>query len=161
MTAEKSNIVTIMVEEDVLNEVFEVDFWSVGESDRLSYEGEDEAIEFFLDDLYDSDVLPEQIELVAYRRRKPTFEEFKGSVIERFIERLDEEYADPDGYDHTTVTKRMLEAEERFIKEVLDEYTPWLCEVVFRKKVSLKDWVAEKMPELLHLFKKGAKNERH
>ena len=28
MTAEKSNIVTIMVEKDVLNEVFEVDFWS-------------------------------------------------------------------------------------------------------------------------------------
>jgi len=50
-----------------------------------------------------------------------------GRVLEEVLERLDEEYGDPDG-DPFDATAKMWEAANAFACAVLDEYVPWMCE---------------------------------
>lgn len=126
----------------------EPDFWDACERERLTYEDIDDAIEEYLDQLAPGK-LPETVEVKGYVRREPSISEYEGAMLENLIERLDEEYGDPDAYHATPASENMKAAELVFIKAVLAEYESWQCEPVITKEIDALAWVREHRPEWL------------
>lgn len=103
------------------------------------------AIEDYLDGL---DLpFPKTIKVYGYAPMK-TSVSFSNYPLERVLEDLDEEYANPDG-EGTKPTEAMKEAEKAFIEVVEREYKSWMCEVVITEEVVVEDWVKEHHPEWL------------
>lgn len=50
------------------------------------------------------------------------------SILDRVLEELDEEYADPDSYDNTEPNQAMKDAAEAFAKVIEREYKSYMCE---------------------------------
>jgi hypothetical protein len=65
------------------------------------------------------------------------------SPLEYVIERLDDEYGNPDS-DGTDITPAMEQAEQIFIDAILEEYVPWTCEHVVEKQINIKEWLDAK-----------------
>lgn len=61
------------------------------------------------------------------RMTLPRAESIAEDVLNEVLERLDEEYGDPDG-DYTSPTDSMRQMAEAFARSVLCQYTPWCCE---------------------------------
>ena len=133
-----------------MSDTREIEYWSVGEQERLSHETIDEAVEWFLDGVGGGTeglrpFLASTIEVIGYARMEPGIEFLKSALLERALEALDEEYAGPDG-DYSEATEAMKAAEEVFIQAILAEYTPWTCEQVCTRKVNVEEWVKEHQP---------------
>lgn len=68
------------------------------------------------------------IRVLVYRKATMGEPEmFADCVIEDLLDRMDEEYGNPDG-DLAVATPTMREAATTFVKTVMAEYTPWECE---------------------------------
>ena len=65
----------------------------------------------------------------VFRRMDPKkhADKLAASVLEDLLERLDEEYSDPDG-DYTKPTERMKVVARVFVDAVLNDYQAWACE---------------------------------
>ena len=125
----------------------EAKFWGQEEDERLTHTEMDDAIESILDSPISE--LPETIEVCGFTHIKLTdVDSLAEGVLERFLDRLDEEYSDPDGC-YTDPTGKMIEASKEFVATVLDEYKVWACELVSRETVNVKDWIKENRPEWL------------
>ena len=125
----------------------EIDYWDCREyAEQLSHGDIEEAVENYLDGLYQKD-WPETLTVFGHVRMKPLDEEF--SDLERLLETLDEEYGDPDG-DGPEQTPAMIEAEKAFIEVMRKEYHVWACEQVTTREINVQEWVKANCPHWLN-----------
>lgn len=123
-------------------------YWSCNpEIERLTHESMEAAVEWHLDALT-LDLWPEEMFVYGFARMEISPEQLREAPLEHILERLDEEYADPEG-SYSEPTKKMREAERAFIDAVLEEYEPWMCEQVTEVKIKVLPWVREHLPNLL------------
>ena len=116
-----------------------IDYWDLEDIEQLNYDDKDEAIEAILDE-YPTD--PDTITLCGYRRMKITHPDYiADDVLERLIDRLDEEYGRPD--EASEITKKMKKAAEKFVSKIILLYEVYNCEVVCRETIDVKKWRAE------------------
>ena len=118
--------------------------WGSPDDERLEYIDEDEAIEEILDDI--DGPLPEAITICGFARIE--INTLRLHPLEDCLDTLDEDYGDPDG-EPAHPTEAMKEAERVFLETIKKEYTPWMCEEVCRKEISVADWVKENRPDWL------------
>jgi len=65
-----------------------------------------------------------------------------GSIIESVLENLDAEFGN-EACDPTEVTTEMMEAEQAFIKRVLELYSPLSYRVIGEEEIDVPTWVRE------------------
>ena len=131
-----------------MSELREAEYWSCSkDNERLTHESIDEAVEWFLSALRPAGMPPKVI-VYGFARLEIMAATHRGDPLEGFLERLDEEHADPDG-GCTFPTERMKEAERVFIEAVLAEYVPWGCEQVTEVEIDAMAWVREHRPDWL------------
>jgi len=111
-----------------------IECWDEPDREDLRFSDRDEAIEAILDAM--DDPLPEKITICGYARMKVSL----SGILEDILERLDEEYSDPDG-NPTDPTDAMKKAEADFIAVMEREYEPWMCEEVCREEVNVSEWI--------------------
>jgi hypothetical protein len=117
--------------------------------DHLIYTEPDEAIENFLEGLFEPDShgiegLPKTITLYGFEPMKviPS----RCNPLECLLDDLDEEYGNPDG-DRPAASSKMKDAEKAFIEAVVAEYRPWAHERTWECEVDVEAWVWDNMPE--------------
>jgi len=123
----------------------EIIAWSCNrEEEHLTYDDMDDAIEAYLDDFGPTgERTPKTVTVYGFARMELKRAECR--VLADLLERLDEEYGDPDG-DWGVATTAMEEAEKHFIDVVLAEYCPWACEAVKEVTVDTNEWIKEHRP---------------
>ena len=117
------------------------DYWGLEDADRLYHDDKDEAIEAILEGMEPE---TETIEICGFTQMDISVSWL--SPLEDILERLDEEYGDPDG-DYTKPTEAMKEAEKAFLAVIKKEYTSYMCEVVCRETVNVNEWIKEHRPD--------------
>lgn len=130
-------------------------YWDLPDREHLQYTSLEEAIEGNLDGWMDQrkgtpellEALPETLTLAGFARMEPDAERWPESVLEDFLNCLDENYGNPD--DYTDPTEGMKEAAKVFVEAVLKEYTAWACIEVCRKVIDVHAWVRYHRPEWL------------
>jgi len=131
-----------------------ISYWSCRDDlERLSDEDMDEAIEAYLDDLWERDqewasyasYLPETLSVYGWKRIKIK-PEMLWEPLEDVLERLDEEFGDPDG-EGFQITDKMKEAQQAFLATVAAEYKCWACEVAITKEIDPVAWIKEHRPD--------------
>lgn len=130
----------------------EVKFWAAPDTERLVHTDFDEAVEDILDGMEPTPIaeLPETIEVAGFARAiVPLNVLYK--PLEDIIERLDEDYGDPEGEYFTESTDTMREAQAQFLQIVRDEYQKqcWACDAITRVTVDVQSWIAEHAPRWL------------
>jgi hypothetical protein len=118
----------------------EIVFWDRADTEYLSIEDKDEAIEKIIDDL--SLLVPSEIEVVGYKRVKikVDIESSAENLLSNLIENLDEDYGGEDG---TDITEEMSEYAIEFVKKILSIYPVWSCEEGCRETIDAKAWVEQ------------------
>ena len=99
-----------------------------------------EAIEDYLDGI-DPKEMPKKITVIAYQRMMVTK---KLNMLEDVLQNLDETYGDDSPYGQSDESlRKMRDAEEEFIKVILENYVPISCEPVPGKEipVDVKYWI--------------------
>jgi len=115
-------------------EVMRNDYWAIGDPDILTNEDFDQCISDYLDEIVVSE-WPETVEVEGWISRTVGDGVFlTGSLLERVLESLDEEYCGEDG-EYTEASDTMKEAESVFIAAILAEY--------------VLEWAKKNRPELL------------
>ena len=125
-------------------------FWDCDEGrERLIHTEPYEAIEYHLDDMHPVSVedMPDEIKVYGFAPMKVAIEDWKESVLDGLLERLDENHGNPD--DYTEPTDAMLKAEAVFLSSVLSEYVVWNCELCEEKTIVVRDWIQEHRPDWL------------
>jgi len=125
-------------------------YWSCDpDAERLQADTPDEAIEEFLD-CVDQEDWPENLMAVGYAPMSVSHHEPNPvRVLDDVLERLDEDYADPDG-DPTEPTEIMIAAAKAFCAEVRAHYVPFACQSTGEKvEVNVQAWVREHRPDWL------------
>lgn len=97
----------------------------------------DDAVGDILDQM-DPSEWPATVRVGKWARRKIGV--IDGLVLSDTLERLDEEYGDPDDTTTTEPSVGMKEAEKRFIDRVLSEYRPLAYEEVEVLTISVPEW---------------------
>lgn len=129
-------------------------YWSCRDDlERLSDEDMDEAIEAYLDDLWERDQewasykshLPEKLSVYGWKRIKVNAD-MLWEPLEDVLDRIDEEYGDPDG-DGQDITDKMKEAQRVFLEAVAAEYKCWACEVACTREIDPLEWIKEHRPD--------------
>ena len=130
----------------------QVKFWGPPEAERLIHDDIDEAIADILDDMHLTPIseLPETIEVVGYAPIQISVNKMR-DPLEDIIERLDEDYGDPDGVRETEITNKMRTAQRYFLKVVRDEYQLqcWACEEITRETINVRKWIEKNRREWL------------
>jgi len=133
-----------------MSDTREIEYWSVGEQERLSHETIDEAVEWFLDGVGGGmeglrPFMVSTVDVIGYARMEPGVDFLESCLLEHALEALDEEHGDPDG-GSDEATEAMKAAEKVFIQAILAEYTPWTCEQVCTTEVNVGEWVRKHQP---------------
>jgi hypothetical protein len=103
-----------------------------------------EAVGRAIEDAEDeTDAEVTEVKVAAWRRPAvpPSF--LRGSILEHALERLDEEFGDPDGGD-AEPTDEMRAVEKKFIDDLLALYKPEILEVVETAQVDVAEWRASR-----------------
>lgn len=98
------------------------DFYAVGEKERLSAESIEEAVDEYLEEIH-PDQPPETVMVQGFNTMK--IRQISG--LDEILERLDDEYADPDG-GGTEITDVIRAAWTEFEKVLRAEYRVWMCD---------------------------------
>ena len=107
-----------------------IEFWGDKDDGNLTHTEMDDAIESALDGVDVVNALPETIEVCGFAHMElPSAESLARHVLEDFLEKLDDEYGNPDG-DYTEKTDGMKEAAKEFVAAVLDNYTVWALSLI-------------------------------
>lgn len=120
-------------------------FWGQEDQERMSAMDIDEAVEEELDRRH-PDPLEGEIEVLGYATMVVVLS--AASHLDRFLEDLDSNYGDPDGYG-TSPTPEMVAASEVFVAAVIADYKVWTVEPVVCVTVDVPAWVREHHPEWL------------
>ena len=127
-------------------EMAKAELYSTSEyNERITHTCAEDAIKELLDDCDPGD-WPDEIIVYGFDRMEPDPRVFSESLLEQILERLDEDFGDPDN--ETEITTEMRDAESTFIRAVLDEYTPFACGQVSEESVNLLAWVIAEQPLL-------------
>jgi len=118
------------------------ELWGARDEERLEFYDENECIEAILDGM--DNPLPEKITICGFARMDVNT--ICLNPLEQCLERLDEEYGDPDG-EYSGPTEAMKTAERVFLEIVKKEYKPWACEEVCRKEIIVADWIKANRPD--------------
>jgi hypothetical protein len=128
-----------------------IEFWDCSEdSEILSYENENDAIEYYLDDYLHALPIaewPEKITLYGFVRETLKLGNEAARILEQLLEGLDEEYGNPEKA--TTETEGMKKAAEEFVQKVAAEYQVWSCKRVASEEINVMEWVKEHCPQWL------------
>lgn len=130
--------------------------WSCRDEERMHCATLDEAVEYYLDDLYKQNQDAEkifrelgEITVTGYAREQLNRDILANDVLENTLERLDETYANPDsGGD--LATPGMKAAAAVFADAIVADYVPWICEPVCKEKVNVLEWVRLNVAHWLH-----------
>ena len=91
-----------------------------------------------------ADQRPEELVICEYERAVPDPKKLADGVLFGLFEELDERYGDPESYDSGpdgNICARLYAAES-FVKTVLKDYVPWLCEPTGKRQtVKVKDYL--------------------
>jgi hypothetical protein len=114
-------------------------------AETLTHSEPDEAIEEWADDVED---LTGTVTVYGYTRRvmDPTDPD-PDMILERELERLDDEYGGGD--DPTEATDAMKQAAKVFAAVIRDEYRVWQCEPTHKAVVNVEAWAREHRPDWL------------
>ncbi len=127
-------------------------FWDCRDAENLTHSSPEEAIEEYLDYLYEKDVsLLDQIKKICplkvtgYAREEITPEFISGMAhrfAEKFTEEIEEEYGDPEG-DHPMLSpedeKSLPVAFQLAFSQILAKATVWRCKVVETKTFTAEE----------------------
>lgn len=119
-------------------------FWDC-RSDRedLAFTSIEDAVQSWADDL--EGPLPEEVTVYGWKRMEiPSAEAIAERVLDDVLERLDEEYGDPDG-GFVQPAKELNAAALRFAEEVRTHYVSWMCEQATSRIVRVADYVTERI----------------
>ena len=131
-----------------------IDFWDCDEGQEcLTNHDIHDAIEYHLDGMWErgqewasyKSYLPEKLTVYGWKRIKVTADMLY-EPLDDVLERLDEEYGDPDG-DGADATEKMKEAQKVFLEAVAAEYSCWACEQVAKVEVDPAAWIEQNRPD--------------
>ena len=130
----------------------QVKFWGPPEAERLKHGDVHAAVEEILDDMYPTPIseMPETIDVVGYAPMEISVGELY-EPLEDVIERIEEEYGDPEGMQLAEITDRMKSAQDHFLRVVRDEYQAqcWACEEITRLTINVREWIEKNRREWL------------
>ena len=130
-----------------------IEFWGEVDDKYLTHTEMNCAIEDILDSLWQEriDSLPETIKVYGFARQRlsdASKEFIAKDCLERLLEGLDDEYAEPDaGY--SDPTDGMIKASKEFVSAVLKEYVIWACEPVKHEIINVREWIKNNRPDWL------------
>jgi len=139
-----------------------IEFWGEVDDKYLTHTEMNCAIEDILDGM-EVDILtashlaknikdmPETIKVYGFARQRlsdASKEFIAKDCLERLLEGLDDEYAEPDaGY--SDPTDGMIKASKEFVSAVLKEYVIWACEPVKHEIINVREWIKNNRPDWL------------
>ena len=62
-------------------------------------------------------------------------------LVEEAMERLDEEFGDPNADEYTRPHESVLAAAKAFLDAIKATYQPWMCECVTKVEVDPRKWI--------------------
>ena len=96
------------------------------------------------------DLLPETIEVIGLRRIVIYPSDLKSmDILDRLLERMDEEYKHEDDDWSQETTQGMVEAEDEFLEKVIAEYTVTNLEPVCSDEILIGEFVNKHCPDWL------------
>lgn len=123
-------------------------FWDARESEVLEHRDIHDAVEDYVEGMGELPADDEATVRVTGCNQRSAAGFLDGSVLEYALERLDQEFSDPEG-EYTEPTAAMKAAEAAFISAVLAEYHVWTCDEVVDVDVPILPWVREHRPDWL------------
>lgn len=125
---------------DAKQDASAAEFWDCSdECERLIHTEISEAVEDWADGVH-PDPLPETVEVYGFAALLlPPVERMASELLANLLERLDEDYGDPE--DTTAPTQAMQDAALAFATVVRAEYDVWRCDIVTREVVRVADHV--------------------
>lgn len=126
--------------------------WGFPDAETLCHTEKYDAIEEILDCL--DDPLPETIVVAGFARMEIEVTAFC-HPLEALLERLDEDYGDPDG-EPTKPTATMEEAERVFLEAIKKEYDVWQCQEVCRETINVAEWIEANRPDWNGMQREGS-----
>lgn len=113
--------------------------WSCNPDAEVLGRDPDQAILDYLDEYLDRDEeTPETVILYGYARMPVKVD--PEQILEDIIERLDEEYGDPDGNFDTPISDDMKKAAQYLAAVVERDYESWACYQVSETTIDVKKW---------------------
>lgn len=109
------------------------------DEERLYHTSIAEAVEFYMDEISEEN-RPETVEVHKFVRVKCDGVNVS-ALLDDVIERLDEEYGDPD--EPTDHTDAMIDAASKFAAVIEREYVPWCCEKVETVTVNVAEVLSD------------------
>jgi hypothetical protein len=122
------------------------DFWDAGDNEELTSITMDDAIQEYLDSS-DIDLHDPTITIMVNGFNKRDIREYDMKVLDDLLDKIDEEYGNPDK--PYQPNKRLLDAEKEFVKVFLEEYDVWACDKVCEREINVHEWVKENEPQWL------------
>ena len=128
-----------------------IEFWGEVDDKYLTHTEMNCAIEDILDSLWQEriDSLPETIKVYGFARQRLSDASKKfiaKDSLEKLLEGLDDEYAEPD-VSYSDPTDGMIKASEEFVSAVLNEYVIWACEPVKHEIINVQEWIKNNRPD--------------
>jgi hypothetical protein len=123
-------------------------YWSCNQyQEKLNCISKDEAIEYHLDDIEEGKE-PDIVKVYGFSRQEIADNEdgigvLRDFVLRDFLEFLDENYGDPDGY-CTGITDKMRKAAKVFVDTVISEYKVCTCDCIYEEEINVKEWLSKK-----------------
>lgn len=124
-------------------------FWDAHQRETLVHADIHDAVEDYVDGMGELPADEEATVRVTGYNPQSAAGFLDGSVLERALESLDEEFGDPNAGEYTQPTEAMRAAEAAFISAVLAEYHVWTCDKVVDVDVPILPWVREHRPDWL------------
>ena len=111
----------------------------------------DQEIEEVLErhfDGFDTDLLPETIRVLRWRRKPIDVPGQADAILEILLNRLDEDHGDPGGQLTNEPTERMAAAARTFLSQVAGEYRSWVCEPTGEHEdVNVRRWASRRFSD--------------
>lgn len=124
----------------------EVVFWDCDrDAYELSWEDQDEAIEYYLNEMEPAE-RPDELDVYGWARIPVTPDNIPSpldAVLDRMAENDDLCLFGEDEEPGDKVTQAMRAAEKVFVDVVVREFKSWSCEVVQITKINVKEWLKE------------------
>ena len=122
-----------------MSDVREAKLWDWrDDAETLNFTDIEECLEDFVE--HHEGTVPETVKLYGYAEMVPSVPVLSDHILSYFLEDiLDDTFGNPDEY--TKATQGMKDASKRFVEEVLKEYKVYMCEIVERKIVTIRDYI--------------------
>jgi hypothetical protein len=139
------------------NKMNQAKYWSCNEYEELLTETSiDDAVQQFVDNAAENEI-PNMLTVYGFnpvKINKNIKDVFGLSALENMVERLDEDFGNPD--DDSELTEEMKVAAKDFSEKIIDLYHVFRCEQVDEVEINMVEWCKENDPELIPKIKTAA-----